>query len=99
MIIAVQTRAAAVIPAEQPHEAGVAVPGPVVEVPPAACTELTAAGEPCKGRPGADGLCAAHKRKGEDDAAGGLPPAVVGADPQRQAASEAEEAHGEEASG
>lgn len=33
MIIAVQTRAAAVIPAEQPHEAGVSVPGPVVEVP------------------------------------------------------------------
>jgi hypothetical protein len=26
-----------------------------------ACTELTKAGEPCKGTPGPDGLCAAHK--------------------------------------
>lgn len=69
MIIAVQTRAAAVIPSEQdqPHEAGIAVPGPVVDVPPAACSELTKAGEPCKGRPGDDGLCAAHK--GASDAA------------------------------
>lgn len=30
-----------------------------------ACTELTKAGEPCKGRPGDDGLCAAHKDAGE----------------------------------
>lgn len=28
-----------------------------------ACTELTAAGEPCKGRAGPDGRCAAHKEK------------------------------------
>lgn len=28
-----------------------------------ACSKLTAAGEPCKGRPGDDGLCAAHKEK------------------------------------
>jgi hypothetical protein len=26
-----------------------------------ACTELTKAGEPCKGRPGPDNRCAAHK--------------------------------------
>jgi hypothetical protein len=26
------------------------------------CTELTKAGEPCKGTPGDDGLCAAHKK-------------------------------------
>jgi hypothetical protein len=31
-----------------------------------ACTELTKAGEPCKGTPGDDGLCAAHKPK-EDE--------------------------------
>lgn len=34
----------------------------------AGCTELTKAGTPCKGRPGDDGLCAAHK--GAADAAG-----------------------------
>jgi hypothetical protein len=30
---------------------------------PAACTETTKAGEPCKGTPGDDGRCAAHKEK------------------------------------
>lgn len=60
MIIAVQTRVAAPpYPEEQPHVAGVAVPGPVVEV--AGCTATTRSGDPCKGRPGDDGLCAAHK--------------------------------------
>lgn len=29
------------------------------------CTELTKAGEPCKGKPGEDGLCAAHKGAGD----------------------------------
>jgi hypothetical protein len=35
--------------------------GDVAAPPAAACTELTKAGEPCKGTPGPDGLCAAHK--------------------------------------
>lgn len=34
---------------------------------PEGCSELTKAGTPCKGRPGDDGLCAAHK--GAADAA------------------------------
>ena len=29
--------------------------------------ELTKAGEPCKGTPGPDGLCAAHKPRGDGD--------------------------------
>jgi hypothetical protein len=42
---------------------GVAVSGPPpVEAEPRACTETTKAGEPCKGTPGDDGLCAAHKK-------------------------------------
>lgn len=49
--------------------------GDVTAPPPPACTELTKAGEPCKGTPGPDGLCAAHKPKG-DDGAGAVPPAV-----------------------
>lgn len=63
MIVAVRVREAAVIPAEQPREAGVAVPGPVVAEPPAgrSCGGTTKAGGPCKGRPGDDGFCAAHK--------------------------------------
>lgn len=40
--------------------------GDVTAPPVPACTELTKAGEPCKGTPGPDGLCAAHKPKGDD---------------------------------
>ncbi len=66
--------------------AGVIAPGvhsapldaPVPEQP-RACTELTKAGNPCQGTPGDDGLCAAHKPKGEADA--GAVPAAVDADP------------------
>jgi hypothetical protein len=58
------------------HEAGVGVPdpgwrpvpepdglvNPVTQPDPErACTEKTRAGQPCKGRPGDDGKCAAHK--------------------------------------
>jgi hypothetical protein len=43
--------------------------GDVLAAPPKACTELTKAGTPCKGTPGDDGLCAAHKPKGDADAA------------------------------
>jgi hypothetical protein len=38
---------------------------------PTACTEQTKAGNPCQGTPGPDGLCAAHKSKGEDGAEDG----------------------------
>lgn len=50
------------------HEAGVAVPDPGLRPEPdpepeeRSCTELTKAGEPCKGRAGDDGRCAAHKQ-------------------------------------
>jgi hypothetical protein len=46
---------------------GAVVPHPTAEAPERearACTELTKAGEPCKGTPGDDGLCAAHKGPG-----------------------------------
>lgn len=33
-----------------------------------ACTEETKAGEPCKGTPGPDGLCAAHKKAADSEA-------------------------------
>lgn len=55
--------------------------GDVTAPAPDGCTELTKAGEPCKGTPGPDGLCAAHKPKGGDGAAGDLPPVVVDGDP------------------
>lgn len=59
-----------------PAAVGQAVPGGIPDEPaPRACTELTKAGEPCKGTPGPDGLCAAHKPKGDADA-GAVPPAV-----------------------
>lgn len=32
------------------------------------CTATTRSGDPCKGTPGEDGLCAAHKAKGDGDA-------------------------------
>ena len=38
--------------------------GDVTNPAPAACSETTKAGEPCKGTPGPDGLCAAHKTAG-----------------------------------
>lgn len=61
MIAVVQVREAAV----RPDESGVAVPSwqsaPPEPEPERSCTELTKAGEPCKGRPGDDGRCAAHK--------------------------------------
>jgi hypothetical protein len=55
--------------------AGVIAPGhdsrpePPATAGPRACTELTKAREPCKGTPGDDGLCAAHKKAapGGDD--------------------------------
>lgn len=56
-------------------------PAAAPEPEPRTCTELTKAGQPCKGTPGDDGLCAAHKAKGGDDAAGDLQAPVVGADP------------------
>lgn len=48
--------------------AGVVAPGvhsqpePLAVPEARACTETTKAGEPCKGTPGDDGLCAAHKK-------------------------------------
>ena len=53
--------------------AGVIAPGhiSVPEPPPApeprVCTATTKAGNPCQGTPGDDGLCAAHKPKGDAD--------------------------------
>lgn len=55
--------------------------GDVTAPPAAACAELTKAGEPCKGTPGPDGLCAAHKPKGDDGAGA----AAVAVDPDPQA--------------
>lgn len=46
-----------------------------------ACSETTKAGEPCKGTPGDDGLCAAHKAKGDDSAG----PVGTPGDPDQQA--------------
>jgi hypothetical protein len=42
---------------------GAAAPHPAAgePEPERSCIKLTKAGEPCKGRPGDDGLCAAHK--------------------------------------
>jgi len=43
--------------------------GDAIAPPPRVCAETTRAGEPCKGTPGDDGLCAAHKPKdGDGDA-------------------------------
>jgi hypothetical protein len=57
--------AAAPYPGERHYEAGAAVPGHAARVVPdpaeRACSGTTKAGEPCKGRPGDDGRCAAHK--------------------------------------
>lgn len=53
--------------ADRPDERGQAVPtaqqATTVPDEPRGCSELTAAGQPCKGRAGDDGLCAAHKAK------------------------------------
>jgi hypothetical protein len=54
--------------------------GDVTAPPARACTEVTKAGEPCKGTPGDDGLCAAHKAKGDDGAATGAVAAAGDAD-------------------
>jgi hypothetical protein len=58
-----------------PHPGAVVPhPGAVPDEPepePRACTELTKAGEPCKGTPGDDGLCAAHKKTAEADSEDG----------------------------
>lgn len=65
MIAVVFPAAAAPYPSDGPREEGVAVPAalpPVIE-PDRSCTETTKAGEPCKGTPGDDGRCAAHKEK------------------------------------
>ncbi len=59
MRYAVIVRGAAVAPGAP--EPGAVAPHPDAETTPAGCTELTKAGEPCKGRPGPDGRCAAHK--------------------------------------
>lgn len=42
--------------------------GDAMAPPPRVCSETTKAGDPCKGTPGEDGLCAAHKPKGDDGA-------------------------------
>lgn len=56
MIYAVQVRGTAV-------PDGMTAPVEIAAEPPVrACTETTKAGEPCKGTPGDDGLCAAHKK-------------------------------------
>lgn len=73
--------------------------GDVITEPKAACQELTKAGEPCKGAPGADGYCAAHKPKEDASAAGDIPPAVVDADPPAQAGGEGEEDDGPQVGG
>jgi hypothetical protein len=67
----VMRAAAAPYPGEHMHESGAAVPGHVPDPAPVrqdvneeaerACAATTKAGEPCKGRPGDDGRCAAHK--------------------------------------
>lgn len=62
----------AVVVRGQAAPAGVIAPGHISEPEPPAqpeprkCTELTKAGNPCQGTPGDDGLCAAHKPKGDD---------------------------------
>lgn len=63
-MIAVTFPAAALRPDEQPREEGLGVPGPPRPAPePPGCTGLTKSGDPCKGRPGDDGRCAAHKQQ------------------------------------
>jgi hypothetical protein len=55
-----------------PAEDGQAVPGGVPDEPaPRACQAVTKAGDPCKGTPGDDGFCAAHKPKGDAGEPGG----------------------------
>jgi hypothetical protein len=44
------------------------------DAPARACGGTTAAGEPCKGRPGPDGFCAAHKPKDEAPDGPPVPP-------------------------
>ena len=66
---------------------------------PAACSETTKAGEPCKAPPGDDGLCAAHRKQKEaTDAADG--PAVAAdqasADPEEAGVDHDEETGSQE---
>lgn len=53
--------------------------GDVTAEPKPSCQAVTKAGDPCKGTPGEDGLCAAHKPKGDADAGG-----PAGADPAQE---------------
>ncbi len=71
--------------------------GDVTAPPARACTEVTKAGEPCKGTPGDDGLCAAHKARGEADA--GAVAAAVDPDPQAEEAADAEAESGQVSGG
>jgi hypothetical protein len=77
--------------------------GDVIAEPAAACSETTKAGEPCKGTPGADGLCAAHKPKGDGDDAAGAPAGADQAQGQGQGQGagqgQAEAGGGQEAGG
>ena len=60
--------------------------GDVIAESPAACQATTKAGNPCQGKPGPDGYCAAHKQTdGGDGAAGDIQAALVDADPPAEA--------------
>jgi hypothetical protein len=63
---AVVIRGAAVMPGEPVPGATAPHPDAIPDETPAderTCTATTAKGDPCKGRAGDDGLCAAHKEK------------------------------------
>jgi hypothetical protein len=63
MRYAVIVRGAAVAPGTLFDGAVIPHPGATGPEPePPRCTETTKAGDPCQGRPGDDGLCAAHKK-------------------------------------
>lgn len=63
---AVIVRGAAVQPGTPAPGAVAPHPGAVEDTGPRACSGTTKAGEPCKGRAGDDGFCAAHKDQAED---------------------------------
>lgn len=71
--------------------------GDAIAPPPRACSETTKAGDPCKGTPGEDGLCAAHKPRGDDGAGPAVADQADGQDGQGQEGQE--EAGGEEGPG
>jgi hypothetical protein len=56
----------AAAPAGVIAEDHISEPEPAAQPEPRRCTETTKAGNPCQGTPGDDGLCAAHKPKGDD---------------------------------